>query len=332
MTNNIKAEIANAYIEQNNKAKEESWFFDFLNFNKVFDLKDEEIREFLAWKWEDSSIKIEDVMTWKLNLLDNIFSNMKMNLVSMFDSELKQLKEFMDTNTNNTQTLQSLKEQIVSWIWIKLAIENALNPSYTNIYSTPESPANSTEINKLYNEISGDKPSLESFSYGMEGFNKLPNLKNKTYLTVVDYSKSKDKDRFYVINLSTKKVEYTVPVWHWKKSGWAFANSFSNANWSNKTSLWFYRTPDKITKANTKNRSGLLLNWIEDSNDNATSRWIFIHPGSVNWSEWCFTLPENAQEIMNKIKWDSLVFSYYPDETYLASSNLIDNSYRKNIA
>jgi len=97
---------------------------------------------------------------------------------------------------------------------------------------------------------------------------------------------------------------------------------------SNATSLGFYRTPDKIRKSNTKNRSGLLLHGIEESNDQATKRGIYIHPGSVEGSEGCFTLPEKADEIMNKVKGDSLLFAYYPDRKYLAESRFIDTSSR----
>ncbi|MDD2537152.1 MAG: murein L,D-transpeptidase catalytic domain family protein [Candidatus Absconditabacteria bacterium] len=184
------------------------------------------------------------------------------------------------------------------------------------------------EIKKLFDELSGkEKPDIEPFTFAMQGYQKLQSdLKNSDYITVVDYSKSNTKNRFYVINLKEKKVEYAVPVGHGKKSGGEFASSFSDQLGSNKTSLGFYRTPDEITKAKSKSRSGLLLHGIEESNDQAKKRGIFIHPGGVNHSEGCFTLPKDASAIMNNLKGDSLVFAYYPDKNYLAQSNFIDNS------
>lgn len=65
------------------------------------------------------------------------------------------------------------------------------------------------------------------------------------------------------------------------------------------------------------------LKGIEDSNDQAESRGIFIHPGTVAGSEGCFTLPQDSSKILQALKGDSLLFAYYPDEQYLASSHLI---------
>lgn len=62
---------------------------------------------------------------------------------------------------------------------------------------------------------------------------------------------------------------------------------------------------------------------IEESNDNAKQRGIYIHPGSVKGSEGCFTLPTKASQVMKKIKGDSLLFAYYPDQEYLASSDVL---------
>jgi hypothetical protein len=45
----------------------------------------------------------------------------------------------------------------------------------------------------------------------MQGYNKNKNsLKNKRYLTVVDYSKPVSKNRLYVINMDTLTVENCI--------------------------------------------------------------------------------------------------------------------------
>ncbi len=64
----------------------------------------------------------------------------------------------------------------------------------------------------------------------------------------------------------------------------------------------------------------------EWSNDNASSRGIYMHPWG--WiSKWCFTLPKDkAMEIMNKIKWDSLLFAYAKSKEYFAQSNHFDTN------
>ena len=78
---------------------------------------------------------------------------------------------------------------------------------------------------------------------------------------------------------------------------------------------------------------------MEYSNDKALDRGIAVHPvwsffysrtekGHKAWdstSEGCITIrsKDNPNEIMDKIKWDSLIYSYYPDVTYLTKSTLI---------
>ena len=127
--------------------------------------------------------------------------------------------------------------------------------------------------------------------------------------------------------MKTKNVEYTTTVWHWSGSGtWTYATSFSNINWSYQSSLWFFRTPDYMNKPTNRNRTWLLMNWIEWSNNESASRWIYMHPG---WkiSQWCFTLPKDeSSDIMNKIKGDSLLFAYAKSKDYFAQSEYFDTN------
>lgn len=168
------------------------------------------------------------------------------------------------------------------------------------------------------------KPDFLPFFYAMKGYKKLKSdLWNSKYLTIVDLTKSNTQKRFFVLNMEKNRVEFAVQTWHGKKSWGEFATLFSNEIGSNQTSLWFYRTPLEIQKARTKDRSGLLLNGIEASNDNARKRGIFIHPAGIDQSEGCFTLPELDAPILNMIKGDSLLFAYYPDQEYLLNSELL---------
>ena len=162
-----------------------------------------------------------------------------------------------------------------------------------------------------YSQLKWDvKPDFLPFFYAMKGYKKLKSdLWNPKYLTIVDLTKSNTQKRFFVLNMEKSRGE--------------FATLFSNEIGSNQTSLWFYRTPLEIQKARTKDRSGLLLNGIESSNDNARKRGIFIHPAGIDQSEGCFTLPELDAPILNMIKGDSLLFAYYPDQEYLLNSELL---------
>ena len=78
---------------------------------------------------------------------------------------------------------------------------------------------------------------------------------------------------------------------------------------------------------------------MEFSNNQARRRGIAVHGvwdffysqdknGHKKWestSEGCITIrnKDKPQEIMNKIQGDSLIYSYYPDKTYLDKSTMI---------
>lgn len=185
----------------------------------------------------------------------------------------------------------------------------------------------SQESKRLYDWLKWkEKPDLEPFACALKVYNSLKRqnrLNNPKYMTVVDFTKNKWKNRFFVINMETNTVEDSVKVWHWKNTGWAWAKEFSNTKWSNQTSLWWYILPDQITKSPNKSWSWLRqITWIEDSNSNSAARWIAVHPWGENlWSEGCFTLPRDVSRwIMEKIKW-SFLFAYAKDADYFAQSD-----------
>ena len=137
--------------------------------------------------------------------------------------------------------------------------------------------------------------------------------------------------------MKTMTVEHAVQVAHGQNSWWEYATSFSNTISSNQSSLGFFRTPDFITKPyNWKRWAWLRLNWIDgDCNDNASNRGIFIHEvwavayqNRKSTSQWCFAIPrkDNPDEIMSKIKWDSLLFAYAKSKDYFAQSNYFNTT------
>lgn len=217
----------------------------------------------------------------------------------------------------------------------------------TNLFS-PEKQENTEKINDIYKQLKWpEKPDFFPFYLAMQWYNKeKKSLWNSKYLTVVDYSKPVSENRLYVINMQTKTVENCVPTWHGKNSGnTKKTTDFSNEKGSNKTSIGFFRTPSTLKFNSRKTWKWLFLTWLEYSNNHAntndpkTSRWIAVHSvwsffysKTENWhkawdstSEGCITIrkADNPNEIMNKIKWDSLIYSYYPDMTYLNKSTMI---------
>lgn len=267
-------------------------------------------------------------------------------LISL-SSNFSDLKEFRDKLKNATtdDALSSLKIEIEKEVdkdpqESSLAPENKESGASVSSLTSPESWKNtgiaidiSQWAESFYDQLEGkEKLDIQAFSLAFYGYEKLKSeLKNPKYLTVVDFSKSNKQERMFIINMETKTIENSLSVGHGKNSGDEFAKNFSDTLGSRQSSLGFYRTPSEITKAHTKSWYGLRMNGIEDSNDNANNRGIYMHPGGLK-SEGCFTLQMSQQEadkIMNKLKGDSLLFAYYPDNKYLASSKIIGEKYKK---
>lgn len=269
-------------------------------------------------------------------------------LISL-SSNFFDLKEFRDKLKNATtdDALSWLKTEIEKEVSkdiqeSSLAPENKESGASTSTLTSSESEfSKNTGIaidisqwaESFYDELEGNENlNIQAFSLAFYGYEKLKSeLKNPKYLTVVDFSKSNKDERMFIINMETKTIENSLSVGHGKNSGGEFAQNFSDTLWSNQSSLGFYRTPSEITKAHTKSWHGLRMNGIEDSNDNANNRGIYMHPGGLK-SQGCFTLQmsqKEANKIMNKLKGDSLLFAYYPDNKYLASSKIIGEKYKK---
>ena len=148
-------------------------------------------------------------------------------------------------------------------------------------------------------------------------------LKNTKYLTVVDFTKPNTENRFYVIDMENKSVEYVTTVWHWQWSWrWKWATSFSNITGSNQSSLWFFTISSSYENNTKRTRRWLRMFWTDKdkkNNGKAASRWIFMHPWT-NFSQWCFTLPKDkAPEIMKKVEGWAL-FAYAKSKDYFTQS------------
>lgn len=147
--------------------------------------------------------------------------------------------------------------------------------------------------------------------------NKIP---NKNYLTVFDASSISAQPRFFLINLNTGAVE-TFLVAHGKGSDQdhdGYAESFSNVNGSNATSLGFYFTD--VTYYGEHGYS-LRLKGLESTNSNAYQRAIVVHgadyvnpaiaktQNKIGRSQGCPALENRfAKPIIDKIKNGSVLY------------------------
>lgn len=181
------------------------------------------------------------------------------------------------------------------------------------------------------------KPELESFKAAFKGYNKLKEegkIKNEI-LTIIDFTKSSTERRMWVIDMKTHDILYQTVVSHGRNSGKEFANDFSNARESYKSSLGFYTTAETYMG---KHGLSLRLDGLEAGiNSNARERDIVIHAadyanenigknqGYLGRSLGCPALPNAvAHKIINVIKDESCLFIYHADkQDYLTKSELL---------
>ncbi|MBC2851758.1 murein L,D-transpeptidase catalytic domain family protein [Cetobacterium sp. 8H] len=187
---------------------------------------------------------------------------------------------------------------------------------------------------ELYKELGLEsKLDYNVFEKAYKGYEKISG-KKKELLTIVDYAKPSTQERFFVVDLSKKKVLISSHVAHGRNSGGNIATSFSNKMSSYKSSLGFYLTENTYMGGNGYS---LVLDGLEKGiNDKAKERYIVIHgadyanpkiaksQGRLGRSLGCPALPRNIyKEAINLIKGGSVVFVNGNDPSYLDKSQYV---------
>ena len=130
----------------------------------------------------------------------------------------------------------------------------------------------------IYENIDAPDLDYKVFRYALKGYWMLKGrgkLENQRYLTVVDFSKSANTQRFYLIDLEKHELVLRTYVSHGLNTGGEFAKHFSNVENSQQSSLGFYVTD---VSYNGRNGYSLRLNGQERSfNSNARSRSVVVH-------------------------------------------------------
>ena len=156
----------------------------------------------------------------------------------------------------------------------------------------------------------------------------------KDLLTVIDYSKASTEPRLWVLDLVHERVLFEERVAHGRGSGDNYATRFSNDDGSHQTSLGLFKTADTYVG---NNGYSLRLDGLESGvNDRARERAIVFHAaayvsdasvqtlGRLGRSWGCPALrPAIARTLIDTIKNGSLVFAYYPDQSWLKSSRFL---------
>lgn len=101
-------------------------------------------------------------------------------------------------------------------------------------------------------------------------------IRNKSYLAVIDFSQNSSRKRFYIVNMQTGVV-WNIHVAHGKGSDQnfdGFAESFSNEDDTHKSSLGFYLTDETYFG---DHGLSLRLDGLSSTNSNARARAIVVH-------------------------------------------------------
>jgi hypothetical protein len=153
-------------------------------------------------------------------------------------------------------------------------------------------------------------------------------------LAVIDYSKPSLEPRLWVFDLATNTLLFRELVAHGQGSGENMARAFSNRDGSHQTSLGLFRTAGTY---HGSNGYSLRMEGLEPgTNDAAMARAIVMHgapyvnpqaarkQGRLGRSWGCPAVrPEVARQVIDSLKNGQMIFSYYPDTNWLASSPFI---------
>ncbi|OQY42651.1 MAG: hypothetical protein B6227_01445 [Fusobacteriia bacterium 4572_74] len=170
----------------------------------------------------------------------------------------------------------------------------------------------------LYKKL--DTPSLDKkvLNRALKGLSTV-DIKNKGIITIIDYTKSANEKRLFVIDLKKEKIIFDTYVSHGKNTGDEFAKKFSNNINSRQSSVGFFKTS---TTYIGKNGYSMRLDGLEKGiNDNARNRNIVIHGskyatksfinkyGRLGRSWGCPAVPLTlSKDLINSIKGGSIVY------------------------
>lgn len=198
----------------------------------------------------------------------------------------------------------------------------------------------SRQSQAIYEDWNLDKDNLDPqvFELALRGYFYMKlhgELENERFLTVIDYSLTSKKRRLWVLDIYRGRVVFHDLVAHGKYSGGEFARSFSNRYQSKKSSLGFLKTGSIY---NGRHRRSLKLHGQEYGvNHNAFGRGIVIHGAyyvhqqyvkddeTIGRSFGCPAVPQDlVHTLVDAIEGGSCVFHYYPDESYIQNSRILN--------
>jgi hypothetical protein len=154
-------------------------------------------------------------------------------------------------------------------------------------------------------------------------------------LTLIDYSRPSTEPRLWVFDLQTGDMLFKELVAHGKNTGDNMATRFSDDMNSRQSSIGLFRTSDTYVG---NNGYSLRLDGLEPGfNAHARQRAIVMHgapyvsadfaasQGRIGRSWGCPALREAvARKVIDTIRGGDVIFSYYPDQSWLKASKFLN--------
>ncbi len=154
-------------------------------------------------------------------------------------------------------------------------------------------------------------------------------------LTVIDYSRPSIEARLWVFDVASGELLFKELVAHGRNTGDNMATSFSDAMNSHQSSLGLFVARDTYVGSNGYS---LRLDGLEPGfNARARERAIVMHgaayvdpslaakQGRIGRSWGCPALREAvARHVIDTLRGGGVIFSYYPDSDWLASSRFLN--------
>ena len=211
----------------------------------------------------------------------------------------------------------------------KLVTENKSESIQVPVETKPQKMI--IDVKSVYDSLNiKDKIDYSIFQKAYLGYIQIQN-KNPGVLIIIDYTKSSNEERFYVLDLNKKKLVYSTRVAHSKNSGLEIPLEFSDDPNSYQSSLGFFIT---LGEYNGAYGYSLRLKGLEENiNANAEDRAIVIHGGVIVEDEYikkfgvagrslgCPVLPHSlTRPVIDFIKHGRVLFIYGNDEEYINDS------------
>lgn len=190
--------------------------------------------------------------------------------------------------------------------------------------------------NSIYTDLNTEELSYPVFLSAFNGYyayQKSGLIENKNILTIIDFDKTSDQERFFIVDLEKHEVLLKSLVAHGQKTGELEAENFSNREESHKSSLGFYLTDNTYFG---KHGLSLRLDGLTQGlNDNARKRNIVVHSADYVSEEFiaknkrlgrswgCPALPADGYEdVIELIKEKSLLFVYSSKANFVRQSRI----------